>query len=542
MDRQAILQLVENDPRLSQVMDALEEDVADSIDSPEELTEAIQLIEFVLQNPDKYEEVLRAAVMDGMLDEGEAPPQFDEAFVIALLATLYSLQERIGRRGYARGGLAMAARQVAAAGRGGDTMLAHINPREAAVLKAIGGSGTINPHTGLREYKKGGLGKILKVAIPIALAFVPGMQGIAAGLGSTLGAGAAWAPVVGNAVIGGLTSAATGGNPIQGALMGGLTGGLGGKLGSNLLPNMPSMVQNVVGSGLVGAAGNLAQGKNALTGLAGGVVSGVAGNYSDLSPTWASFGKTAGNMLASGSDAKEALVGGGLSALATRWATAPRAGGPAPIENRSQRPPINPHTGLPEITEGMPFDAGKTSASTDSGLFSGKNILTGLSLASAANSLMSAPPDVQNAVQNLSPDQQEYFNQPSIQWDWNRLQQDANNSNMSLDQFIAQNWNRVTDGQYNTTPVQKAMGGALTRLARGAGSGRADTIDAKLSDGEYVIDAETVALLGDGSTDEGANRLDQMRAEIRRHKGKTLARGKFSPNAKSPLAYLKGAA
>jgi tape measure domain-containing protein len=41
---------------------------------------------------------------------------------------------------------------IAAQGRNGDTMLAHINPVEAALLKSIGGSGTINPNTGLREF------------------------------------------------------------------------------------------------------------------------------------------------------------------------------------------------------------------------------------------------------------------------------------------------------------------------------------------------------------------------------------------------------
>lgn len=44
---------------------------------------------------------------------------------------------------------------LAAKGRGGDTMLAHINPREAEMLKAAGGSGTINPKTGLREFSEG---------------------------------------------------------------------------------------------------------------------------------------------------------------------------------------------------------------------------------------------------------------------------------------------------------------------------------------------------------------------------------------------------
>ena len=38
----------------------------------------------------------------------------------------------------------------------GDTELAHINPYEAKLLKSIGGSGSVNQITGLREYKGGG--------------------------------------------------------------------------------------------------------------------------------------------------------------------------------------------------------------------------------------------------------------------------------------------------------------------------------------------------------------------------------------------------
>jgi len=37
-------------------------------------------------------------------------------------------------------------------GRGGDTILAHINPKEAEALKAMGGSGQPNPKTGLPEF------------------------------------------------------------------------------------------------------------------------------------------------------------------------------------------------------------------------------------------------------------------------------------------------------------------------------------------------------------------------------------------------------
>ena len=74
----------------------------------------------------------------------------------------------------------------------------------------------------------------------------------------------------------------------------------------------------------------------------------------------------------------------------------------------------------------------------------------------------------------------------------------------------------------------------------GTGTGRSDEIPALLSDGEYVIDAETVALLGDGSGKAGAQRLDEFRAKIRKHKGRNLAKGKFSVNAKRPERYLSG--
>jgi hypothetical protein len=74
----------------------------------------------------------------------------------------------------------------------------------------------------------------------------------------------------------------------------------------------------------------------------------------------------------------------------------------------------------------------------------------------------------------------------------------------------------------------------------GPGTGRSDHIDARLSDGEYIVDAETVALLGDGSTAAGAEALDRMREAIRAHKGAALSKGKISPDARSPLSYLMG--
>jgi len=44
------------------------------------------------------------------------------------------------------------AKRLAAAGRGKDSILAHINPKEMALLKKHGGSGKINPKTGIMEF------------------------------------------------------------------------------------------------------------------------------------------------------------------------------------------------------------------------------------------------------------------------------------------------------------------------------------------------------------------------------------------------------
>lgn len=82
--------------------------------------------------------------------------------------------------------------------------------------------------------------------------------------------------------------------------------------------------------------------------------------------------------------------------------------------------------------------------------------------------------------------------------------------------------------------------GALS-LARGPGGGQDDKIPALLSDGEYVMDAGAVADLGDGSTKEGARRLDTLRQNLRMHKRSAPA-ASIPPKAKSPASYLRGKA
>jgi hypothetical protein len=103
---------------------------------------------------------------------------------------------------YAHGGQAHGLKALAAElpqhGRGGDTIVAHINPQEAALLKSLGGSGTINPTTGLPEFGPFGIGggggfmgtginKGASDPVSNALSNNPISKGISQGVQSTAG-------------------------------------------------------------------------------------------------------------------------------------------------------------------------------------------------------------------------------------------------------------------------------------------------------------------------------------------------------------------
>ena len=80
--------------------------------------------------------------------------------------------------------------------------------------------------------------------------------------------------------------------------------------------------------------------------------------------------------------------------------------------------------------------------------------------------------------------------------------------------------------------------GGSPHYINGPTAGQDDKVDAQLSDGEYVFDADTVAALGDGNTEAGARELDRMREAIRSHKRSAPA-SKIPPPSKGALSYLK---
>jgi hypothetical protein len=87
--------------------------------------------------------------------------------------------------------------------------------------------------------------------------------------------------------------------------------------------------------------------------------------------------------------------------------------------------------------------------------------------------------------------------------------------------------------------VPEFITGATGHYVRGRGDGQSDDIPAMLADGEYVFDADTVAQLGNGSSDAGAKLLDHFRQSVREHK-RSAPSDKIPPKA-SPLMYMKEA-
>jgi hypothetical protein len=71
----------------------------------------------------------------------------------------------------------------------------------------------------------------------------------------------------------------------------------------------------------------------------------------------------------------------------------------------------------------------------------------------------------------------------------------------------------------------------------GKGDGTSDSIPAMLANGEFVIPADVVSSLGNGSNDSGAKVLDEFLKTIRTHK-RNVDPKKLPPDSKGALGYL----
>ena len=395
------------------------------------------------------------------------------------------------------------AEAVQSAGRNGDTILAHINPTEAGILKLLGGSGAINPQTGLREY--GFLKKIIpkpiyKLGSKIGKEIERGVEKVAKELG----------PV-------GQIAAAYFGGPIGAALYAGLA-----PEGSSF-----DAKRAAIAGALTYGAQQYAQG-------AGGDAAGgdAAGGF-DVADGGGGFDL--------GMDASQSAYGGAPSVVEAVSAPASAPVGYADvgeIPGVTSFPGATPPTPAPFIDRAVDY---------------AKNIPTKISegIQSLPQTVADLPGKALDyAIENPVPAafvgsqlyaaaeaKKELDAQKEEAERILRDQENARAEDVAWAQGVLRdypiNYRRLT--AEDVRAQQGMAGGGLAglnafkaggqpRFLKGGGDGMSDDIPATiggrqkaaLSDGEFVIPADVVSHLGNGSSRAGAKKLYSMMDNIRK--------------------------
>jgi hypothetical protein len=432
--------------------------------------------------------------------------------------------------------LEVAAKHLAAHGRGPDDQLIHMSGKEVAGLqalaKAAGGSLTINPHTGLAE--AGFLDNLLPTIV---------------GAGLTYFSGGMINPLTAGLIVGGVETARTG-DLGKGALAG--LGGFGGA----------GMVGGLAGAGAAGPG--VDQGfKEA--------VSAGAGNFA-ASPSMAALG--GGKYLAAA--AAPTVMNAMQPKLNAEPDKTPQMIRPYKYDYNPQTPSnmigsqyqptgqdtserqwFNPsYTALPPyqaanggiiaLAAGGPVERMSNQAAM------GANTM--YPMANMATSSFATPYQSPVSTNMLAPtsDSGVTMNgEPNMQG--TRMANGGYLPHYDVGGAI----NKATDPR---TPFTDAMGNAIDntfeerraaggitslggysdggRLLRGPGDGVSDSIPAqignsqpaRLADGEFVVPARIVSELGNGSTEAGAKQLYKMLDRVQNARGKTTAKGKVAKN------------
>jgi hypothetical protein len=427
---------------------------------------------------------------------------------------------------YAQGGIPALAQTVQSQGRGGDNVLVHMTPGEVKGLQYLamqhGGSLTVNPNTGLVE--AGFLSRILPMLAGAALA--------ATGVGAPMAA----------LMVGGATGLATG------SLSKGLMAGLGAFGGAGL-------------AGGLGAAG--AASSPALTGTQAGLTSAGEMAASNIAPEAAqalSYGDKIGMGMQSPyfQAAQSNIDPGMLQGMTAEQVVNAPVLSPTP----GTMPPPAPFgqsvqqmgTGLKNIlSTGPEGTAARGAFMSDVGGVKGLATKGGAALASYAAGEEQKGPEAQKAYirpykydvgrQNVpyrtgargeSTAEQQYFTPTFTPLGVYRPGQEpqlyAMGGGINMGGSVDEDYNENVDR--NSAFSDDFYGGGLTALAAGGkprflvgkGDGMSDSIPAtindvqpaRLADGEFVVPADVVSHLGNGSSKAGAAKLHAMMDRIRK--------------------------
>jgi hypothetical protein len=451
------------------------------------------------------------------------------------------------------------AQGLASLGRHGDSMLMHVSPEEVAGLNALGKMTGhklhTNPHTGMPEAFDFGdfFTSLLPTIAGIALA--PGTAGgslVASGLGQTA---AAAAPIVGGMATGALVAGAKGDDP----LMGGLMGGLGGYGGGNLAKTFTSMGAN--------AAANTANAANAAT---------SAGGYTTPAMEEALKKGVAGPMIPNAQAANTALLQPGTfnPALSQSIPGATVATMPTGSENLM--------SGIKQLGSD-PFGAGYDAFKQAGG--SAFDLAAPIGMAGLAGAQEDMYPEADGSLEEKRKAEENKYKDPrtgllnlaqaspglrlmatggtvntnsstissgGIQDLYGTNDQTTGTQNLSKEGYGIGRLNslaaegsraKAADTFYAMGgPIAFAQGGHQGYLD-GAGDGMSDSIpatiegkqEARLADGEFVIPADVVSHIGNGSSKAGSKQLYAMLDRIRKARtghtkqGKEIKPHKYMP-------------
>jgi hypothetical protein len=400
-------------------------------------------------------------------------------------------------------------------GKGEDTVLAHINPLEAMMLQQMGGSGTINPKTGLPQF---GLfsnpGKWLKSVIGPAVGTVVGNM-ILPGIGGVIGGGLG----------GGIGSVVRGRKDAgQASLRGAAIGAMAPTAASFAGSGLSSLGANNVGEALsrygttnailpsIGMESGSTTGANAvrnstLSGIsagdeAEGQIKGKAKEQSFIDSLMGkskNFFSEPGNLLTTG-------------VVANALFNKPKEKSPEKLGAEEKRKARALRLTPAELAEKEAYDLA-------------------LEHARRRNERKKFLPEERINIEPL-------YTRTNTPEEYGRTGRWLNHYN---------------NPEYAGNPVMMKEGGeanpkgfleieemeypsGLGRYIVGKTGGQDDKIPALLSDGEYVVRADDVANLGDGNNAAGAKKLDIGFEKLRKHKGGSI---KLPPKAKSLASYLK---
>lgn len=324
------------------------------------------------------------------------------------------------------------------------------------------------------------------------------------------------------AAMGGGAAALTGGDPLKGALLGGLTGGAGAGIGGALGGAAPTALTGVTGAGSTLGAG-IGSTLGAEAGALGAGLAPTASSFSALGAQGANLGSlsafapTASAGIPSVLPSASSALGSSLAPTASNFSAL--SSGAAPnLASMSggvsgSLPNAVTAAGPQTFGEGMARFANDPMASVMRNKFTaGASALAGL----------------RGGMED--PEGPEEYNGPLKRFRFNPETYRASPfAEGGIAALGAEGYDRMVGEQ----PMYQAMasGGISNlgsysdggRMLKGPGDGMSDSIPgviggkrpARLADGEFVVPADVVSHLGNGSTDAGAKQLYSMMDKVR---------------------------